>query len=365
MKVRLNEQMEEYQKNKDRFTNLSSSVRKDDAVIYGTIKSTLPSDEGDEEEPETVCLAHYNFVSTLWVSDASNPSSIWYADLHKKKQANKNNTDSQHGLKQRGVKMFYYLTEYSFDSDRPIQGPFSSYEECWEKMEKDAENELRIDTENGFNTEMKKNVEDGTIVITNSFADYDDDVTTWSILDVPAKALPEKETAAKQLLAENGVEAGKVDDVLAQLEAILFDVAPQQDGKEMHTMHRTILGDDIIVQVFGKKMRFLVSGTFYSVPEQAEELLAGNRMQLTRHPDGSATVYAQCLVAYNMSDADMDRLSEDMLNRIESVLSLSEVEHLSSSSWNAGHAEDTWDALLTDDEKNLIKEASLEGVTQG
>lgn len=24
--------------------------------------------------------------------------------------------------------MFYYLTEYSFDSDRPIQGPFSSYE---------------------------------------------------------------------------------------------------------------------------------------------------------------------------------------------------------------------------------------------
>lgn len=68
---------------------------------------------------------------------------------------------------------------------------------------------------------------------------------------------------------------------------------------------------------------------------------------------------------WHVSDADMDRLSEDMLNRIESVLSLSEVEHLSSSSWNAGHAEDTWDALLTDDEKNLIKEASLEGVTQG
>lgn len=77
--------MEEYQENKDRFTNLSSSVRKDDAVIYSTIKSTLPSDEGDEEEPETVSLAHYNSVSTLWVSDASNPSSIWYADLHKKR----------------------------------------------------------------------------------------------------------------------------------------------------------------------------------------------------------------------------------------------------------------------------------------
>lgn len=42
--------------------------------------------------------------------------------------------------------MYYYMTEYSFDSDRPVQGPFSSYEECWNAMEKDAENELRIDT---------------------------------------------------------------------------------------------------------------------------------------------------------------------------------------------------------------------------
>lgn len=260
--------------------------------------------------------------------------------------------------------MYYYMTEYSFDSDRPVQGPFSSYEECWEKMEKDAENELRIDTENGFNTEMKKNVEDGTIVITNSFADFDDDVTTWNVIDVPVKAPQEKEPEAKQLLTENGVAADKVDEVFAQLKAILFDVEPQQDGKEMRTMHRTILGDDVIVQVFGKKMRFLVSGTYYSVPEQAEELLAGNRMQLTCHPDGSATVYAQCLVACDMSDADMDRLSEEMLNRIESVLGLSEVEHLSSSSWNAGHSEDTWDALMAEDEKSLIKEAVLEGETQ-
>ncbi len=117
--------------------------------------------------------------------------------------------------------MYYYMTEYSFDSNRPVQGPFSSYEECWEKMEKDAENELRIDTESGFNTEMKKNVEEGTIVITNSFADFDDDVTTWNVIDVPMKMLPSKKDEVKQLLTTNGVSADKSQQVLEQLESIL------------------------------------------------------------------------------------------------------------------------------------------------
>lgn len=261
--------------------------------------------------------------------------------------------------------MFYYVITYSFDPDKPVKGPFADYNQCWDAMVNDAENELRIDTENGFNTEMKKNVENGTIVITNFFADYDDDVTTWSVLDVPAKALPEKEAAAKQLLAENGVAAGKVDDVLAQLEAMLFDIAPQQAKKAKQVMHRMILGDDVIIQVFKDKMRFLVSGTFCSVPDQAENLLAGYRAQVTRHPDGSATVYRQCMVDYDMADADMEGLSDHMLNQIESALGLSEDECATSSSWNAGHAEDTWDNLLTDDEKNLIKETSLEGETHG
>lgn len=258
--------------------------------------------------------------------------------------------------------MYYYMTEYSFDSDRPVQGPFSSYEECWEKMEKEAENELRIDEEeNGFNSEMEKNVEDGTIIIKNHFMDFDDDVTTWSVIDVPVKVLPEKEAAAKQLLTENGVTADKADDVLAQLEAMLFDIVPQQAKKAKQTMHRMILGDDVAIQVFKDQIRFLVSGTYFSVPDKAEELLAGYRARVVRHPDGSATVYRQCMVDYNMEDASMECLSDNMLNQIESALGLSEDECATSTSWNAGHAEDTWDDLLTDYEKNLIKEAAEEG----
>lgn len=118
--------------------------------------------------------------------------------------------------------MYYYMTEYSFDSDRPVQGPFSSYEECWNAMEKDAENELRIDTkENEYESTIEKSADEGTIVITNIFPGFNDDVTTWSIIDVPMKMLPSKKDEVKQLLTTNGVSADKSQQVLEQVESIL------------------------------------------------------------------------------------------------------------------------------------------------
>ena len=71
--------------------------------------------------------------------------------------------------------MWYYMMKYSFDSSKPVFGPFETEDEAYEKMSVDAKNEYDIDTnENGWETEIHVDSEAGEITITNYFEEYKD-----------------------------------------------------------------------------------------------------------------------------------------------------------------------------------------------
>lgn len=80
--------------------------------------------------------------------------------------------------------MWYGMTKYSFDSDKPVCGPFKTAVEAWNYIEKLADEEYRIDVEeNEWHSDIKKNKTCGEIVITNFFASGDD-VTEFFIFEI-------------------------------------------------------------------------------------------------------------------------------------------------------------------------------------
>ena len=80
--------------------------------------------------------------------------------------------------------MWYGMTKYSFDSDKPICGPFKTEEEAWEYIEKMADEEYRIDTEeNGWNAKITKNKTCNEITIKDFFS-AGIDVTEFFIFEI-------------------------------------------------------------------------------------------------------------------------------------------------------------------------------------
>lgn len=80
--------------------------------------------------------------------------------------------------------MWYYMTKYSFDPEKHIVGPFNTEEIAWSEMEKDANEEYRIDTEeNGWNTEIVRNETCGEITIKNFFTSGVD-ITEFFIFEI-------------------------------------------------------------------------------------------------------------------------------------------------------------------------------------
>lgn len=80
--------------------------------------------------------------------------------------------------------MYYYMTKYSFASTKEVFGPFKTAEEAYTNMEKDADNEYNIDTnENGFETEIYKDTDSGEITIVNYFG-TNKDVTEFFIFEI-------------------------------------------------------------------------------------------------------------------------------------------------------------------------------------
>lgn len=251
--------------------------------------------------------------------------------------------------------MYYYTVSYSFDPDVPVKGPFADDEQCWAAMVKDAEDELRIDTEEaGFNSTLEKNEDNGTITLTNLFENHDDDVTTWQLIDVPYAPAPEVTATAKQILQENGITADKAENVLQQLITALFCL-PQRGQNEPHTAYREIAGDNVEIQAFGDKMRYTAYGSFYEVPQNAEELLADKHMRLTRYRDGSALVELQRLVSTSVTDEEMDSMGDAALTEMEKAMGLPEGEFLSTSGWYAGHSDNNLDGFMTEEEQNIVK----------
>ena len=84
--------------------------------------------------------------------------------------------------------MWYYMTKYSFDSSKPIVGPFATEEEAYEKMLADAQKEYNIDVNensNGDNweTELYVDSEAGEITIVNYFG-TNKDVTEFFTFEI-------------------------------------------------------------------------------------------------------------------------------------------------------------------------------------
>jgi hypothetical protein len=71
--------------------------------------------------------------------------------------------------------MWYYLVRYSFDADKPVFGPFNTYEDAWEAALADAQKEFDIDqNENEYDSDMSEYEEYGEIVLVNHFDDRSD-----------------------------------------------------------------------------------------------------------------------------------------------------------------------------------------------
>lgn len=71
--------------------------------------------------------------------------------------------------------MWYYLVKYSFDADKPVFGPFDSYDNAWSSALADAKKEFNIDkNENGWDSDMIVYEDAGEIILVNHFADRDD-----------------------------------------------------------------------------------------------------------------------------------------------------------------------------------------------
>lgn len=80
--------------------------------------------------------------------------------------------------------MFYCLITYSFDSERPILGPFFDEQSCWKAMQENAREEHRIDTEeNEYETEYKEDFQSGEITLTDIFPDRND-TTSWLMFEI-------------------------------------------------------------------------------------------------------------------------------------------------------------------------------------
>lgn len=79
---------------------------------------------------------------------------------------------------------YYYSVVYSFDPSRRLVGPFKDEDSCWKAMVEEANNEYKEDLRCGVRNVMKRDWDNGEIVI-KSPCELDDvlDTTTWSMFD--------------------------------------------------------------------------------------------------------------------------------------------------------------------------------------
>ena len=80
--------------------------------------------------------------------------------------------------------MWYYMTKYSFNAYKHVDGPFNNEEEAWNAMLNDAKEEYRIDTEeNKYRTQLIKNKDYGEITLINLFA-HRTNVTNFFLFEI-------------------------------------------------------------------------------------------------------------------------------------------------------------------------------------
>jgi hypothetical protein len=80
--------------------------------------------------------------------------------------------------------MFYGMTKFSFDPSKNVFGPFDSFEEAWDYINKMADEEYDRDvSENSLETKIEKDEDAGEITITN-FHSWGNDVMELFVFDM-------------------------------------------------------------------------------------------------------------------------------------------------------------------------------------
>lgn len=126
--------------------------------------------------------------------------------------------------------MFYFICTYSFDSDRPVFGPYPTEEACWNAMKASAAKEMRIDIEeNDYSCGMKEDQDGGEIILENYFQDRVD-TTTWLLLEIDIKIPKETIQKAESVLVDNGIGKDEAPTVLQALGYVLLDAELYPDS---------------------------------------------------------------------------------------------------------------------------------------
>lgn len=82
------------------------------------------------------------------------------------------------------MKMFYYLVRYSFATDKPVFGPFNTYEDAWVAALADAKKEFDIDkNESGWDAEMVVHEDYGEVILIDHFTNYTH-TTAWILFEI-------------------------------------------------------------------------------------------------------------------------------------------------------------------------------------
>lgn len=79
--------------------------------------------------------------------------------------------------------MFYYLTTYSFDKEKPVCGPFTTRNEAWESMRKTAEIEQKESETYGHEVYLTFDERSGEITL-DECGECGDTVTTWILFEI-------------------------------------------------------------------------------------------------------------------------------------------------------------------------------------
>lgn len=119
----------------------------------------------------------------------------------------------------------------------------------------------------------------------------------------------------------------------------------------MEIKDKEICGRVVKVHIYGEKMRLYVNGTFYPVDTAAHSV--PEHLRVTPLVDGSCDVCTTILVSAKLTSDELDEMADRILNQFEDELHIPS-DCLSSSSWNAGHQEDKWDALLPAEDREYI-----------
>ena len=133
----------------------------------------------------------------------------------------------------------------------------------------------------------------------------------------------------------------------------------------------SICGESCQITLYSNKqgdpqwVRMLLDGTWCLTPEQAARL--HSEEQEHQHlqfdfgsGDDSVTIKGQRLIQYGKaasSDAELEAIGDRFLTEVETLFPILE-DCCTSSSWWVGHKEDTWDSLLTQQERTLLNRAT-------